>query len=222
MTQRPFMSTQAAMVVHDGLHWPADDRCARQIILRDRDPDVANMLKHTPGREVIVQAGANVGVYPLELTKHFNCVVTCEPDETNWACLSLNLDAHDKLHRVRAYHAAFGAAAGECDPLPVSQGNCGAHRVDFSAGNVPVMTIDGLHLVACDGIWLDCEGSELFALQGAAMTIEWFSPTIRVEDKGLDHRFFGVEPGRLQKWLGERGYVEIDRIGRDRIFHKGA
>jgi FkbM family methyltransferase len=222
MTERPLMSTQGAgsITLLDGLYWPADDTSARQTILRDRDSDVANMLRHTPGRDIIIQAGGNCGVYALDLAQHFNCVVTCEPDPTNWLCLAKNTEAHDKLHRVRAYYAAFGAEAGSCAPVVVSRGNCGAHRVDFSTGDVPVMTIDGLNLAACDGLWLDLEGSELFALQGAEQTICRFAPTIRVEDKGLDHRFFGTARGALQEWLGARGYVEIDRQGRDKVYRK--
>lgn len=208
-----------AITQHDGLWWPADDRSARPVILRDRDSDIANMLHHTKGRQVIVQAGANVGTYALVLAQHFNMVVTCEPDPTNWACLTKNLEA-DKLHRVRAINAGFGSAPGVCAMQVVSAGNCGAHRVDFEAGEIDVITIDGLGLEACDAIWLDVEGSELPALQGAASTIERFSPTIRVEDKGLGTRFFGIAPGALQEWLAERDYREVDRIGRDRIFRR--
>jgi FkbM family methyltransferase len=201
-----------------GLYWPKADTCARQIILRDCEPDVASMLKHTPGRSVIVQAGGNVGVYPLALADHFNCVITFEPDPDNWACLEKNLAARDSLRRVVAHRAALGETDGLCVPVEVDHGNTGAHRVDFGTGDVPVMTIDGLSLERCDGIWLDIEGSEWFALKGAEQTIARFAPTIRVEDKGLDRRFFGIEPGSLQAWLSERGYSEVDRIGRDKVF----
>lgn len=209
-----------AIVLHGDLHWPADDHSARQVILRDRDSDIANMLKHTPGREIIIQAGGNVGVYALELTKHFNCVVTCEPDPTNWDCLAKNIEAHDKLHRVKAYWAAFGAERGSCAPVMVSAGNCGAHRVDFQRGDVPVMTIDSLGLKACDAIWGDVEGAELFLLQGAEQTIRQFSPTIRIEDKGLDQRFFNVPRGEVQTFLAGLGYAQVDAVGRDKVFRR--
>lgn len=209
-----------AITEYDGFFWPADDRSARQVILRDRDADVANMLKHTPGRQLIVQAGANVGVYPIALAKHFEVVVTCEPDPTNCECLAKNLNAHDPELRVRSVRAAFGAAEGVCSPVVVSEGNCGAHRVDYAAGEVPVITIDSLKLEACDGLWLDLEGSELFALQGAVETIKRFGPTIRIEDKGLDARFFNVPRGEVQTFLAGLGYSQVDAIGRDKVFRK--
>lgn len=202
----------------DGLWWPVADTDARYVILRDRDPDISRLLPHIPGRACIVQAGANVGVYALELAKHFASVVTAEPDPTNYECLKRNLAEHGG-DRITALHAAFGEREGGCETVVVKPNNCGAHRVTFEHGQTPVWTIDGLELTACDAIWLDVEGSELLALKGAAATIERFSPIISCEDKGLNGHF-GIPGGALQAWLAERGYVEIDRIGRDKIFRR--
>ncbi len=208
------------LAYYDGWYWPADDTDARAVILRDCAPDIAALLPHVPERRVIVQAGANVGVYALALADRFNRVVTFEPDPTNWACLTRNLTARDALRRVVARHAALGEAPGVCEPTEVSPANCGAHRVAYDRGTVPVVTIDSLNLGRCDCIWLDVEGAELFALKGAAETIRRFSPTICCEDKGLDARFFGVGRGMLQTFLAERGYAEVVRFGRDKIFRK--
>jgi FkbM family methyltransferase len=211
------------LVQHDGFWWPASDQNARPVITGDCAEAVARMLGHVSGRDCIVQAGANVGVYPLALADHFAEVITCEPDLTNFECLRKNLAARDSLGRVivGAEPAAWGDAAGICAPVEVQALNCGAHRVDFGSGPVRVLTIDSLlaGALACDAIWLDIEGSELAALKGGAATIERFSPVIAVEDKGL-HRAFGVEDGALQAWLAERGYVEIDRIGNDKVFRR--
>lgn len=208
----------------NGLWWPAMDTDARAVILRDCAPSIAELLTHVRGRDLIVQAGANVGTYPLALADVFQSVITCEPDPTNYACLKMNLEARDSLKRVTAIAAAFGETEGECAPLEVQPRNCGAHRVSFGKGPVPVWTIDALlddlGAEACDCIWLDLEGSELFALRGAKRTIERFSPVMCVEDKGLDHQFFGVEPGSLQKFLASFGYSEVARIGRDKVFKR--
>jgi FkbM family methyltransferase len=209
----------------DGWWWPANDTDARHVIMRDWQPDIAALLPHVRGRDLIIQAGANIGVYPLALADQFQRVVTCEPDPTNYACLKRNLAARDSLKRVEALHAAFGDGPGWCEPVEVKRGNCGAHRVEFipamQAGPVRVVEIDSLRLEACDCIWLDCEGSELYALCGASDTIERFSPTISVEDKGL-HRAFGIPDGELQRWLSERGYEQVARYGRDKVFTRRA
>lgn len=206
-----------------GWWWPASDENARPVILRDCAPASAALLPHlNADRRVIVQAGGNVGVYPVALTDHFSMVVTCEPDPVNYQCLVKNLEARDSLHRVVAYHAALGEEPGMCASREVHARNCGAHRVEFHTGTTPVTTIDTFNLGQCDAIWLDVEGSELFALRGAIQTIKRHSPVIACEDKGLDRQFFGVEPGALQKFLGDLGYEEVDRMGNDKIFRRRA
>lgn len=204
----------------EGWWWPASDTDARYVIMADYRNAIAAILPHIEGRIHIVQAGANVGVYPITLTDHFATVTTFEPDPTNWACLVNNLKARDGLERVGAFNAALGEHRGVCATLEVHARNCGANRVAFDTGAVPVRTIDGLDLGACDAIWLDIEGSELFALRGAVNTIERFSPTIAVEDKGLDGQFFGVPPGSLQTFLADLGYQEVARIGNDKVFRR--
>lgn len=214
---------RSAIIQLDGWYWPLDDVHGREAIARDCASAIEAILPHITGRNCIVQAGANVGVYPVALADHFRKVVTCEPDPTNFACLELNLAARDSLGRVGAFGpAAFGARAGQCSPVEVERANCGAHRVDFTPdGPVSVVTIDfalmAAGLACCDCLWLDVEGSELLALQGAADTIERLSPTIAVEDKGLQAAF-DIAPGALQEWLAERGYVQVAKIGHDKVF----
>lgn len=205
-----------------GWWWPKADIHARPIITRDCDPDIQRLLAHIPGRDCIVQAGANVGVYALALADHFRSVITAEPEPVNHACLVRNLEARDSLKRVTALKAAFGERLTACEPVIYQPVNCGAHYVAFDKGNTPVWTIDGLELTACDAIWLDCEGSETFALKGAVETIRRFWPTLAAEDKGLDQRFFGAERGGLQKFMAEHGYEQVDAIGRDKVFRRPA
>ena len=204
----------------DGLWWPLADTEAREVILRDVDRDVRAVLEHTTGRDVIVQAGSNVGVYPLALADHFQAVVTFEPHPVNWECLVQNLQARDSLRRVTAWCAALGEGRGYCDVVEKDRANCGAHYVAYDRGQTPVMTIDDLCLQACDAIWLDLEGSELHALKGGADTIRRFAPTIVVEDKGLDRDHFAAELGALQKWIDTFGYAQVAAFGRDKIFRR--
>jgi FkbM family methyltransferase len=163
-----------------------------------------------------------VGAYPLALADHFPLVRTYEPDPTNFACLVKNLEARDSLRRVVAHNAALGAEPGLCTPLAVQENNCGAHRVSFAEGTIPVTTIDAIALQACDCIYLDIEGAETHALRGAVETIKRFSPVIACEDKGLDRRFFNAEPGALQAFLTPLGYEQVAEVGRDKIFKRRA
>lgn len=207
------------MTPHGGWYWPDADTDARAVITRDCLPSIAALLPHVEGRDCIVQAGANVGLYPVALTDHFQRVVTFEPDPENWACLKRNLAARDSLGRVTAHNLALGAATGSCRMEAVSVSNCGAHRIKPGSGSILIQSIDSFDLPACDAIWLDVEGSELAALKGAVQTIEKFSPTIAIEDKGLDGAF-GVARGEAISWLGFFGYDWVDRIGQDKIFRR--
>lgn len=211
----------SGIVQYDGLYWPADDRKARQAILRDRDPAMAAILRHVSGRECVVQAGGNVGVYPLALADHFHSVITAEPDPTNWRCLSSNLAARDSLKRIRALNAGFGEVNGVCDMVVVEPGNCGAHRIQEGAGDIALVTIDSLVLPTCDLIWLDIEGGELAALKGAVETLARCKPVVAIEDKGLDAAY-GVRRGETVNWLGFMGYEQVDQIGRDKVFRRTA
>lgn len=212
----------SALVQHDGLYWPAADRNARPALTAEVAWALPVLLQHVRGRDVIVQAGANVGLYPLALADHFQRVITCEPDPVNFACLQRNLAARDSLGRVTASFGAFGEVAGEGHIIPVEPDNCGAHRIDLVRhGAFPVVSIDSLQLPVCNAIWLDIEGVELLALKGAQCTIERCSPTIAVEDKG-HHRTYGIDDGALDDWLEARGYEQVDRVGNDRIFTRTA
>lgn len=210
-----------AIVKHGEWWWPLSDIDARPVIERDCEAAIKALLPHIAGRDLIVQAGANVGLYPVALAVYFKSVITAEPEPTNFECLKRNSHGRDPKSRITALYAAFGETLGECQPLVLEARNCGAHMVTYGKGEIPVWTIDELELTACNAIWLDLEGSELFALRGAGQTVAKFSPTIAVEDKGL-HRHFNIPDGELQAWFRERGYEQVARIGNDRVYRKPA
>lgn len=211
--------SQEPVLQDDGWWWPADDIVARPAITGELAPALKAMLPHVPVWGCVVQAGANVGVYPAALAGRFGKVVCAEPDPANFACLTRNLESRDPLGRITVLHAAFGAEPGTCSPLVVHPHNCGAHRVNFGTGTIPVQTIDALGLDRCDLIWLDIEGAELPALEGAEATVARFWPTIAVEDKGL-HRAFGIADGALDGWFAAHGYEHLAQSGNDKVFRR--
>lgn len=193
-----------------GYWWPASDTQCAPAVLREVG-NIAHWLKFVPTRGVCVQAGANCGVYPAELAKHFDKVYTVEPDLENWACFQLNCTAPN----VVAQRAAFGDKPGMVH-VEHSEGNVGAHYVQPD-GDIPMITIDGLGLEACDLIALDVEGAEIIALMGAQETVEKFRPVIIAEEKGHCRRF-GQSESLLHKWMAARGYRGKTFIGRDRVW----
>ena len=70
-----------------------------------------------------------------------------------------------------------------------------------------------------DALVLDIEGHELFAIRGAARTIERFSPAVLFEDNGRCRKY-GVALDGVQQWLSQRGYAEVARVFDDRIWSR--
>lgn len=199
------------MVEKDGVWWPSKCTESRLNAAWTFD-DIKTLLSKCPKKNVAIQAGGNVGVWPIEFAKEFKEVITFEPDWLNFDCLVKNAEGVDN---IKAYNAALGLESGTAALDRVSY-NCGAHQIK-DGEEFHVMTIDSLDLEDCDLIQLDIEGFELNALKGAQKTIEVFKPVIMVEDKGLSERY-GSAKGDIANWLAPLGYVENCRTARDIVF----
>lgn len=188
--------------------WPThpvhSQRADREVI------DVA--LAYIPGREVVVQAGARVGLWPRMLARSFNTVYAFEADPDNYACAAANLANQP---RVTLYAQALGAASGSAI-MERSTESDGLHFVasvrSHTSIDIPMTSIDGLHLKACDAIFLDVEGYELDALQGAFQTIDLYHPVLVLEENILCQRY-GRERGALAAYLEPRGYRLVEEFG---------
>lgn len=199
------------LIERDGFWWPADDGWCHKVIHSEL-PDADAAIALTKGRTLAVQAGGNVGVWASHLARQFYTVFTVEPDATNYECLQRNVPAN-VVHR----RAGFGVQAGFIGLTQV-QGNAGAHYA-APDGDIPVVTIDSLKLLACDFLCLDIEGSEPAALRGAEQTIRAYKPVIMFEEKGLSERYYGIKRGTAEAWvmgLG-LGYVVRGKVRADVI-----
>jgi len=203
-----------------GYWWPDYDQSFHLFNPKEAARDIPFFLRMVEGRNMVIQAGGAMGLYPLMLADHFQRVVTFEPDPENWDCLRANLKARDGLKRINAWHAALGATPGECvmdRPNPL---NCGANRTVQGEGDIPVLTIDGMRWTGkIDAIWLDVEGSELAALKGAEQTIREHSPVIVTEELGNGERY-GVGPTDIEDWLATLGYEREAGVGNDRYYRR--
>lgn len=181
----------------DGIAWvqgckhnTPQGRNARYITAAFAALEIAEAVRH---RGCVVQGGGWIGLWPRELARWFDRVVTREPDPTNYAALQRNIAG---LPQIDAWQAAYGATVGTTG-LTRPQGASGEWRCD-GPGDVPVVTIDGLGIGPVDAIVLDVEGSELAALQGAEATISRDRPVIWLEYH--HHRT------AIAAWLQARGY----------------
>lgn len=196
--------------------WPADDTKLVQVI--DQVGDLQVILEHVRGHDVCVQAGGACGVWPAALAEHFRQVYTFEPDQTNFACLVVNLEG---IENVAAYNLALGErwGHGKMALHESEQNNAGAGYV-VAGDDFEICWIDNLVLDKCDLIQLDVEGMELQALKGAERTLRRFWPVVVIEEKALPQGMH--EPTAARQYLEDMGYREVARAHRDVIFAKGA
>lgn len=193
--------------------WP-DGADANVIRYVNHAEDLRVALKHTQGRQAVVQAGGHCGIWPLWLSKKFQRVFTFEPDPANWECLQYNTRKADKVFAV---NACLGKEPTKIH-LARNGKNTGGHKGTQKPGTTPVVTIDGLQLAACDLIVLDVEGMELPALQGAENTLDAFKPTLMLEDRNHGDRHGWGGRDELFSWLKAKGYCEKARVSYDVIF----
>jgi hypothetical protein len=79
-----------------------------------------------------------------------------------------------------------------------------------------MLPIDSLPLDFCDAIFLDLEGYEIPALQGAQRTLTNHHPLLVVEEnKHGNHR--GYSYGDIERLLAPLKYKVIDRVGEDLV-----
>lgn len=178
-------------------------------------------LAFVPGRTAAVQAGGNLGVFPLVLAESFAAVYTFEPDPDNFAKLRANARAKN----VHAYCAALGPEAGVCTLSRLRRKEQGSghqheglvHVARVGEGPTPVVTIDSFDLPVLDLIYLDIEGFELFALRGATATLARCRPVVVVEIN-QNQRFMGLEPGEVAAFLQAQGYAVRATLKNDVVF----
>jgi len=201
------------MKIVDGWYVPSHDIDCHPAILR-QSQDIPEVLKYVKEAHVCVQAGGNFGVWPKILSQHFETVYTFEPDPENFNCLCRNVPDHNVvkiqggLGNSNSMIAVGVTAAHELH-------NCGAYQIT-GQGAIPSFMIDDLCLPYCDLIYLDIEGFEKFALEGAQYTIKEFHPVIVFEDKVLPLNY-GIKLGDVEKYLEQFGYKVVQRIHRDVI-----
>jgi FkbM family methyltransferase len=199
---------------HDGWAVPEKDEHCIQAVLREVC-DLGASLDLCKQFRTAIQAGGNVGVYPMALAQKFQRVYTVEPDAANYEALAINTINQPK---VMIRWAAFGKDHGKAAIDQIYPDNIGAHQIKEGA-EFDVLPIDSLGVTDCDLLQLDVEGSEHQTILGAIATIEASWPVITLELKGHGERY-GYTDDDTINLLASMGYKIADRVNRDVIFTK--
>lgn len=180
--------------------------------------DIAVSAAVCKRRRLCVQAGGNVGIWPIALTFMFDRVVTLEPQPAAFQALCRNAVREISSGRMSAQLGALGAAAGTVR-LQAGQNSATWRKVEEHAPLFPqmdaqVFTIDGLGHETVDAIYLDVEGAELDALKGADQTIKRCRPVLHLE-------VFDKNRADLEAYVFGLGYKFIRTVHKDSIYVPG-
>ena len=199
---------------HSGWAVPEKDEHCIQAVLAEVS-DLGASLDLCRQFRTAIQAGGNVGVYPMAMAQKFERVYTVEPDAANYEALAINTASQP---RVVIRRAAFGQDHSKAAIDQIYPDNIGAHQIK-EGNEFDVLPIDSLGVTDCDLLQLDVEGSEHQAILGAIATIEASWPVITLELKGHGERYGYTDMDTINL-LADMGYRIADRVNRDVIFTK--
>lgn len=138
--------------------------------------------------DLLIDAGANIGTTCIPALKRGLCLscIAIEPDPSNLKLLRCNLILNEVTEKTTVLALALGPKPSESLSLELSPCNFGDHRIATSMKDgkhdelnrnrisVPSTTLDSLALNTFASrtlLWLDLQGFEGIALQGATHTI---------------------------------------------------
>lgn len=193
------------------------------------DEQIDAILAIIGNQRTCVQAGGAMGMYPLRLADHFEKVFTFEPLRENLECLWMNIFKRPRSDNIFVRENALWNMPDVMLQMEYSKpvkNSYGAHHVAphvFERGKqvVKSVTIDSLLLEEVDLIWLDVEGAELFALQGAESVLKRNRPVVVLEDHALVQMqtVFKVKRDAAAKYLmNEHGYKFAGKSHHDLMF----
>ena len=132
--------------------------------------------------DVVLDIGGHLGTFTrAALDQGARMVIAFEPEPVNAACFKRTFAAEMKLGRVVLIEAAAMERPGKLRFELQASDNSGMGKIT-AQGEVEVEavtiddTVERLALDSVDFIKMDIEGSERYALEGAARTLDRFAP----------------------------------------------
>jgi len=170
------------------------------LITRSMDYLGREGLVGKPGRDVLVDVGANLGMICIAMLKrgYFREAIAVEPDPRNFALLIRNIEQNGLSDRIRPLQFAVTDAPGDV-ALELSDVNFGDHRVRAAGTSaptrmgeerretvtVPARRLDDLLRTEARVdpgrvglVWVDIQGHEGRLFRGAQETLRHGTPVI--------------------------------------------
>lgn len=170
-------------------------------------------LEHCKSFRTAIDVGAHVGLWTLQMQKAFARVEAFEPVQSHYYCLTANLAG---ANNVGLHSCALGNAEGVVSMKVNAAISCKS-RVDKTAGDIPLRTLDSYGFTDVDFIKIDTEGYELPVVRGAEHTIKKYRPTMIVEQKGHAWTYYGLRKEAAVELLESWGMIRQQEIAGDYI-----
>lgn len=184
-------------------------------------PEILRVVKLCENRQLAIDVGAHIGIWSVELAKHFSVVEAFEPIPENYDCLRANAWGH----AVRFRQYALGDRERYCEMFLPREGNSGMAYAadDLYEGSgrcttVKMFTLDGYQFRDVGLIKIDVEGYEGNVVLGALGTIMESRPVIVFEDNGLGPKRYGKEWLDPKPMLTDMRYKKAFRIRKDEVW----
>jgi len=194
-------------------------------------------LQHVKNFDCVIDGGANIGEWVVELAPHFDTVIAFEPGPA-FADLK-KLRDNGKYDNVAIHNVALGESDGivnVCSTTkkqktysnfirPANQLREGEFKAQSEAVTMQSIdtTMKRLSQKPVGLIKLDLEGYEYFAIQGAKQVIDSCTPVFVVEFSLYPRRRYGLPNNQAAGTLLEGlGYQCVAEVGNDSVFvYKG-
>jgi len=174
---------------------------------------------------IAVDVGAHIGIWSVELSRHFERVHAFEPVSENFDCLFENVARLP----VTVHPWAVGAQDGFCDMHLCPQANSGMWRIGTISSTIGehsqpvtaltrVRTLDSYQFRDVGLIKIDTEGYEGQVIKGAECTIDESRPVIVFEDNGLGPKTYGADWVEPKPLLLRHGYRQAFRVRKDEVW----
>jgi FkbM family methyltransferase len=174
---------------------------------------------------VIIDAGANVGMFSYAFSKKFKIVYAFEPVPINFNCLQENLKT---TSNVLIHTVALGSEAGivKMSGRLVNTGSFhivpddtfSKKRNVIDVVEIPLVTLDSFNFDDVDVIKIDCEGFEFNVLSGAMNTLIKYKPLLAIEFTAVNKGGNIDTHNKVKNLLSSMGYKEMWQLADDAIY----
>ena len=160
-----------------------------------------------------IDVGAHVGLWAMHLARRFRTVEAFEPLAVHRECFLKNVP----MERVILHACALGAETGGV-AMRTAADSSGDSWVS-GTGDMPLKRLDDVlpDVTDVDLVKVDCEGYELFVLQGAEALLTRCRPCVIVEQKRGKPAKYGLRDTEAVDYLKTLGAVCRDVIAGDYI-----